>query len=129
MPETITLQGNTLPPELVWTNRYNQSKVVQITKFALDGTMIIQTAAKKKGTKITLSGEEIWGSMTRSQVEELVALANTPGQVMSLDYKGDIRSVVFDHEKGAISLQGWVPDPIESAQDVFIVKEINLIEV
>lgn len=123
-----TLGGIELPEDMEWTNRYQYTSIVQDRTFALSGTQHINESQQLGGRPITLESEENAGLMTKSVLDQLLALTETPGQELVLNYYGQTFNVVLDRDKGGIEAKPlWrFVDPIST--DDYIVK-IHLIEV
>ncbi|KON79418.1 hypothetical protein PA01_12840 [Azoarcus sp. PA01] len=102
---TITLTvGATvlaLDPDLQWSDEYTWAATEQSVSRSLTGALIIQTAQRLAGRPITLQNEdERSGWMTRADMAQLQAWADTPGQRMTLTLRGTPHLVVFRHHDG-----------------------------
>ena len=65
------------------------------------GAIVVDSFGKIAGRPITLQGDHVWAP--RSLLLSLRTWAEVPGRVMTLSYRGESHSVLFDHERGAIS--------------------------
>lgn len=102
----ITLTHNaatvTLPDALNWTDEYTWSPVQQSVIYTTTGVPHIEYGTKQAGRPITLEGSEDTTWCTRALVDQLHAWAQTPGITFSLTLRGTARTVIFDHERGAL---------------------------
>jgi hypothetical protein len=96
----VNLNGITLPAALSWTDEFEPYGVAQNTRRALDGSLVIYTAALTKGRPISLESPSDAGWVRRSVVEQLAALSNSPGAVFRLEIRNDAFDVVFRHGDG-----------------------------
>lgn len=112
----ITLDGITLPDDLVWSDEHNWSPVRQSIDKSLNGALIVQESAQLKGKFITLVGDQtVW--VTKATLELLEVKANTPNLTMSLDYWGTVVNVIF--------LRSGDKSPIQSKQIVELANPDN----
>lgn len=95
----ITLNGITLPDGLHWVDEYSSEKVVQNVKHTLDGGAVVFYGQRQRGIPITLESVGDQGWMTRSDVVQLAALADTAGGVYNLSLRGVTYSVMFRHNE------------------------------
>lgn len=126
---TITLDDLTLSNDLMWNSQYNWSPVVQTVSYAIDGTMIVEAGTKMKGRPVSLVGGSNFGWMQRSLIDLLYAKAVTAGLTMTLNYKGQTHTVMFDHERGALDLALALPYSEYATNDWIQVSAINFITV
>lgn len=87
----------TLPPDLIWSDELNWSCVAQATERGIWGTLIVDAMARSGGRPITLTGEAGSAWMARSTLRTLVQWAQLVGQRFTLDLRGQVFSVIFDH--------------------------------
>lgn len=94
----------TLPDDLYWADEASWSPVVQSVDRSITGALILQTGLRQAGRPITLEPPEDARSswMTRSSLEQLLAWAALPGQVMTLSLREASRSVMWRHQDGAV---------------------------
>lgn len=97
--ETTVLQ---LPLNLDWTDEFSWSPVQQSTERSITGALIVDAANGASGRQITLEGsiETTW--TTRATLETLRQWAAVAGRAMTLTLRGTPRTVIFDHERGAL---------------------------
>jgi len=123
-----TLDGITLPTDLIWTNEFDDTTIAQDIKRSLTGAQIISESVKIKGRKITLTGGEDYAWLSRNEVQALKTLSNTVDNTIVLVFNGQTINVRFDQSK-----QGLVAKPVIACSDpdqhtkYYIV--VNLIEV
>lgn len=99
LPSTTAV---TLPDALNWVDEFEWAPVEQTKTYTSTGALLIEEGVKQAGRPITLEGAEDRTWCTRSLVKQLHEWAATPGIVLSLTLRGDVRTVTFDHEKGAL---------------------------
>lgn len=100
---TYGVTALTLPLDLMWSDEFEWQQVEQNTKYSITGALILQAATKLKGRPITLTGSDSHGWISRADLLTLLAWRALPAQTFSLVVRGEAaRTVVFDHERGAI---------------------------
>lgn len=104
-----TLNAITVPDAMEWTNEFSYRGVEQKTQYSITGAILIESAAIQLGRRIELKGGETYGWMPREDVQAICALANLAGEEMVLVFRGQIFTVVFDHEAGALESTPIVP--------------------
>ena len=101
----ITLTYNatpiTLGNDLVWTDRHSWSEVVETEQRTTTGSLIVEAWQRTAGRPITLQSEPDYGLVLRSTVTALEAWQDLPGIEMTLDFHGEIYTVMFNHSSGA----------------------------
>ncbi len=90
----ITLNGITLPPDLVWSDEFAPWAVEQTTEWSLSGALMLQDGLKLKGRPVTLSGGPNAAWCDRSVLEQIVAL-QSQRSAMTLVYGTQTLSVRF----------------------------------
>ncbi|MDT0496530.1 hypothetical protein RM530_04010 [Algiphilus sp. W345] len=120
----ITLASIALPDDLVWTDEFVHEPVGQALQRTLGGAQIIEETALIAGRPITLGTDNQW--ITRSTLLTLRALADTAGQIHTLDLRGDEYDVVF--RRPAISARPVIEFADPTVDDFYAV-QINLITV
>jgi hypothetical protein len=97
--------------DLNWADEYAWSSVEQSVERGLTGSSIVQTGVRLNGRPITLAPDsDATGWLQRSTVDALYGLANVPGQVLTLTYRGTPRQVLFRHHDGnAIEASPVIP--------------------
>lgn len=98
---SITLDGLALPDDLVWSDEFKSTTVVQNQSRALTGALIIQESVKLEGRPITLVGGMDSGWITRSDVIALQVKVDTVDSDMVLNFHGDNYTVRFSRSGGA----------------------------
>jgi hypothetical protein len=120
----------TLPDALSWADEYSWSPVLQTKTYTTTGALLIEEATRQTGRPISLEGTQDRTWCTRALVDTLRGWAATANITLQLTLRGVLRTVTFDHERGA--LQGlpvlfYADSAIESA-DLYV-PTIRLIEV
>lgn len=92
---SVTLDAISLPVDLIWSDEYDWSHVVQNVKKSITGSLVIQEASQAKGRLITLTGglDSAW--ITKTTADLIKAKVDTPDLVMSLDFHGTVYDVMF----------------------------------
>lgn len=95
MSNSHTLDGLALP-DLIWVDEFDHRPVAQSTARAVNGALLVETAAMPAGRPITLQGGDNYAITTYSVVQALQQLAAVPGKVMTLQLAdGRSFSVLF----------------------------------
>lgn len=93
----------TLPTDLLWVDEFDWREVEQRQAYSVTGALIVQAALKLNGRPITLAGSESHGWIARTALLTLLTWRALPAQVFSLVLRSEAaRSVMFDHERGAV---------------------------
>lgn len=106
-----------LPPDLIWTNEFQWTPIVQASERSITGALILDTGVKTGGRPIVLQGAENTAWLLRAEARALLdAWVSLPGQVFTLTLNGRALQVVFDHEAGPLELKPVVDysDPIDN---------------
>ena len=89
-----------LDDELYPSDEHEWSSVVSNTKYALDGTMIVEQSTRLAGKPYTMQAPSDMGYLTRSTVNALKAERDKLGATYWLDYRADGQvkriKVIFD---------------------------------
>lgn len=89
-----------LDDELYPSDEHEWSSVASNTKYALDGTMIVEQSTRQAGKPYTMQAPSDMGFLTRSTVNALKAERDTLGATYWLDYRADGQvkriKVIFD---------------------------------
>jgi hypothetical protein len=81
-----------LPDDTYWANEIDDAGVAQAVSYSLTGAAIIEESQKQDGRQITLN----LGTIQRSSLDALAALAATPAQSHSLElWDGRTWAVIF----------------------------------
>jgi hypothetical protein len=96
---SIVLDGVDLPKDLEWQDEFDWTPVSQNKEVFLSGTLVVEEAAQNKGRPITLYGGANASWVTRSTVLALYALAQSPANVMTLNYHGTEYSVMWSRSE------------------------------
>lgn len=103
LTNTVTGAIIELDDELYPTDEHEWSSVVSSTKYALDGTMIIEQSVRQAGKPYTLQAPSDMGWLSRATVNSLKAERDKLGATFWLDYRADNAvkriKVVFDTTK------------------------------
>lgn len=95
----IRLDSLRLPDGLVWSDEFASNSVSQTVRRTLDGSLVVFYGRMRAGLPITLASEPDSGWLTRTQVEALKLLADSPGGVYALDLRGRTFAVMFRHQE------------------------------
>lgn len=118
---SIVLNGVTLNPNLVWTDKYQSQTVLQTQLRTLDGTSVVYTRGLTGGQNITLEATTDQGWLDLTMVNALMGLAATPGAAYTLVIDGTSYEVVFrHHEAPALDLTPLIARTTPDAGDYFI---------
>lgn len=114
-----------LDDEMYPTDEHEWSSVVSNTKYALDGTMIVEQSVRQAGKPYTMQAPSDMGFLTRSTVNALKAERDKLGATFWLDYRadGDVKrvKVMFDTTGDAITARPVKDFISPSLDDLFIV--------
>lgn len=127
MPITLTVGATTLSlaDDLRWLDEAEWSPVEQSVERSITGALIVQATQRtaSTGRPITLGPPDdsaAW--MPRSTLDQLLAWAAEPGQVLQLDLRGVAYSVMFRlHEPPAITATPVVWYADETADDLYLI--------
>ena len=78
-----------LDDELYPSDEHEWSSLVSSTKYALDGTMIVEQSIRQAGRPYTMQAPSDMGFLTRSTVNALKAERDKLGATFWLDYRAD----------------------------------------
>lgn len=92
----ITLDAIDLPEDLIWSDEYGWSPVVQNIKKSLSGALIIQEAKQLQGQLFTLTGGSDSAWVTKSDLDALQVKVDTADLTMVLTYHGTQYNVMFN---------------------------------
>lgn len=121
MSATVTLEGVSLNPNLVWDDEHAWSPVAQSVRPTLDGGLAVFHATLAAGRPITLKSTQDTGWLTKTQVDAIAALADTPGGVFTLDIRGVARQVMFRHQDApAFEAAPLIPRPNPASTDWYL---------
>jgi hypothetical protein len=122
----IQLATLALPADLLWSDEYGHSPVLQSVRRRLDGGLRLDARPLISGRSITLTAtEDAW--LTRAQADALTALAASPGAVYPLSLRGQTFAVLFrHHDDPALDLRALV-DWSDSSDDDPVVGHLKLI--
>lgn len=126
-----------LPKDLLWPDELTWNTVEQTADYSLTGALLIEEGVKQKGRAITLTGLDNMAWITREAGLTLLAMANSPGLIMTLEYLDsetpfDVLfsfNVMFRHyEKPAVDIKRILQwDQFETGA-YYIVNSIKLME-
>ena len=89
LTNTLTNAVIELDDELYPSDEHEWSSLVSSTKYALDGTMIIEQSIRQAGRPYTMQAPSDMGFLTRSTVNALKAERDKLGATFWLDYRAD----------------------------------------
>ena len=126
-----------LPKDLQWSDELTWNVIEQEVGYSLTGSLLIEEGVKQKGRHITLSGLDNMAWITREQGLVLLAMANSPGLVMTLQFINSVSpfNVLFQHnvmfrhfDKPAVDIKRILQwDQFETGA-YYIVNSIKLME-
>ena len=119
----------TLPEQLTWPDEFGWQQVVQASEYTTTGALVVDAWAKQSGRPITLAGSETRAWCERGALLTLRTWASQPGLQMTLTgLRGTSRTVVFDHEAGAIDAAPIIDlaDPIDTDPYAVTLKFLEL---
>lgn len=125
----ITLGGVALSGSMQWPNKWAYAPVAQEVLTTLGGNAVVYSKALQGNRPITLEAKEDTGWITHDMVTAIAAMASVPGSVYTLNFHGEVFSVVFAHHDGPpIDLRPLQPRA-EPKPDDYYVGTIKLITV
>lgn len=126
----IILDTLTLPPTLVWSDRYGWSPVSQAVRRTLGGGLVVFHRALRGGRPVTLDAGQTWGWLSKEQVDALALMAAAPGAIYTLQWYGETHQVAFRHdEPPAFSAQPLRPQNPEPGPSTRFTGQIKLMTV
>jgi len=107
LTNTVTDAVIELDDELYPSDEHDWSPLVSSTKYALDGTMIVEQSIRKAGRPYTMQAPPEMGWLSRETVNLLKAERDKLGATYWLDYRADGQvkriKVMFDTTADAIT--------------------------
>lgn len=73
-----------LPKDLIWQDEFLWEPVAQVYEYSVEGNLLIQESAKKKGRHITLVGQNDMAWLDRTDMKALIDMRNQVGKKMVL---------------------------------------------
>ena len=114
-----------LDDDMYPTDEHEWSSVVSNTKYALDGTMIVEQSVRQAGKPYTMQAPDDMAWLSRSTVNALKSERDKLGATFWLDYlaDGDVKrvKVMFDTTGDAITARPVKDFISPSLDDLFIV--------
>ena len=107
MTMTTTLSDGvttvTLPDDMLMQDEHSWSPVQQTTSYTLTGALWVDTSVRQAGRPITLAGGRdsdgyVYGFMSRADFAAHRALADIPGKVFTLTWRGTAYQVIWRHD-------------------------------
>ena len=129
---TLTYGATTLnlPDDLMWTDEFAWQAVEQRVKHTITGALRVESFATQAGRSITLEGGDDFAWAARSVVETLGAWRLFPAQSFELVLRDEpARTVVFDHQAGAIDVAPVIDYSDVDSADYYRIKKLRFIEV
>lgn len=122
-----------LDDELFPTDEHEWSSVVSSTKYALDGTMIVEQSVRQAGKPYTMQAPNDMGFLTRSTVNALKAERDKLGATFWLDYRADGQvkrvKVIFDTTGDDAVTAKPVKEFISPSLDDLFIVTLKLLEI
>lgn len=85
----------TLPSDLDWRDEFAWTPVEHSTDYSLAGNLVVQEGSRQDGRPITLFGGREAAWISRTDLEQLYAMASVPEQQLTLSLWGRLFSVMF----------------------------------
>lgn len=128
MTQVLTLDGLSLPLDLLWTDEFDWTPTEQHQTRTLTGALVFETAARQGGRPITLQGGQDYGWATKSQVSSAYdkLTITTPLTLVLPDTR--TFNVRFRHEETPIDANQVVDYRIPDNTDFYLLT-IRLITV
>ena len=122
-----------LDDELYPSDEHEWSSLVSSTKYALDGTMIVEQSVRKAGKPYTMQAPSDMGFLTRSTVNALKAERDKLGATFWLDYRADGQvkrvKVIFDTTGDDAVTAKPVKEFISPSLDDLFIVTLKLLEI
>ena len=122
-----------LDDELYPSDEHEWSSLVSSTKYALDGTMIVEQSIRKAGKPYTMQAPSDMGFLTRSTVNALKAERDKLGATFWLDYRADGQvkrvKVIFDTTGDDAVTAKPVKEFISPSLDDLFIVTLKLLEI
>ena len=122
-----------LDDELYPSDEHEWSPLVSSTKYALDGTMIVEQSVRKAGKPYTMQAPSDMGFLTRSTVNALKAERDKLGATFWLDYRADGQvkrvKVIFDTTGDDAVTAKPVKEFISPSLDDLFIVTLKLLEI
>lgn len=101
MPNTLTKASTvvTLPDDILWSDEFEWSAVVERRAFSVSGAVLRDNGVKQAGRLITLQAGQDFAWAPLSVVQSLHALVHDPVGTMVLLYRGTSYTVVWDRDR------------------------------
>jgi hypothetical protein len=110
----------TLPDDLLWADEFAWTPASATVSYLLSGTLLVETALRRKGRPITLVGAADMAWVTRAAVSRLYAWAALPGARFELSFADDRRfNVAFRHQDTPIETEPVLGFPARQDGDFF----------
>jgi len=105
-----------LPKHLLWPDEFSWQQVKQSRTYGLTGRLRLESAALQAGQPMTIQGGANTAWVTRATLQTLRTWAGLAGQQFTLNFRGVVHAVQFDHERGPIEATPVTPysDPIDA---------------
>jgi hypothetical protein len=129
---TISLSNGTttvdLPDDLTWPDEFTWQQVEQSVEYTTTGALVVDAFAKQAGRPITLQGSETFAWCDRGDLLTLRNWASQPGATFALTLRGVTRTVIFNHEAGAIEAEAILDysDPLDSDPYAITIRFLEL---
>lgn len=85
----------TLPTDLDWRDEFAWTPVEHSTDYSLVGNLVVQEGSRQDGRPITLFGGREAAWISRTDLEQLYAMASVPEQQFTLSLWGTSFNVMF----------------------------------
>jgi hypothetical protein len=119
MTGILTLDGLSLPPDLLWVDEFDWTPTEQNETRTLTGALVIETAQKLAGRPITLAGTRESGWATKAQVDAVFAKLSMTGVLVLILPNSETFNVKFRHKDKPIESKPIVDYSIMDAADYY----------
>ena len=102
MTQVLTLDGLSLPLDLLWVDEFDYTPTQQAQSRTLTGALVFETAAKIGGRPITLAGNNDYGWATKAQMDALTVKLSITTPLTLVLPNGQSFTVRFRHEETPI---------------------------
>lgn len=97
-----------LPKDLIWQDEFSWEPVAQVYEYSVEGNLLIQESAKKKGRHITLVGQSDMAWLDRTDMKKLIEMRNQVGKKMQLMGRKVNASGAVEQNFGKTTHDGYI---------------------
>lgn len=117
-----------LPADLIWPDEFTWQQVEQSAEYTTTGALVLDAFEKQAGRPITLQGSESFAWCQRGDLLTLRNWASQAGATFTLTLRGLARTVVFNHDAGALEAAAILDfsDPLDSDPYAITIRFLEL---